>query len=75
MPRHKVVLLSGKVCESETRTDVLYFMYGEFKAGRLVSPSPIYIQVFHEGKKGHVDIRKIDPEATFVPAVAETIAA
>lgn len=77
MPRYKIVLLSGKTCESEMKTDVLYFIYGEFKARRMGSVSPILIEIFDEGKRGYVDLRKIDPDATFTPSVSsrEPIAA
>lgn len=71
----RITLINGAHLETHIPLEKLYDLCNLVRKGTILSP--VIIEVFHAGKKGGLDIRKIDPDATFTPAVEfqESVAA
>lgn len=69
----KIVLLNGSECETEIPLDELYMIYKSVALKR----AKTVIQATWKGHQGWLDIRRLDPDATFTPAVSfkESVAA
>lgn len=66
MPKTTIVLLNGAKCETEIPLDELYILYKSVAQKR----ATIIIQAFWGGKEGGLDLRRVDPDATFTPPVS-----
>lgn len=60
-----IVLLNGTKCQTEIPASALFILYNQVAEKR----ATIIIQAFWNGKEGGLDLRRLDPEATFTPAV------
>jgi len=70
MSRTQIVLVNGLRLETEISKDDLFVLYKSVAQKRVLSP--IILEVFYQGKRVGVDIRKIDSDATFTPPVSYT---
>lgn len=60
-----VVLLNGAKCSTLIPLDELYILYKQVVQKR----ASVTIQVFFGQKDGGLDLRRVDPDATFTPPV------
>ncbi|MBX4216197.1 hypothetical protein KW797_04595 [Candidatus Parcubacteria bacterium] len=65
MPKTSIILLNGSKCETEIPLDELYILYKSVAQKR----ATILIQAYWGDKEGGLDLRRLDPDATFTPPV------